>query len=69
MLGGLDKEEDSLLSYDDQLSLAQKEKLILKSSHSRQNNIRRKEIHHPIIIQISKMKIKITKGLRKLSEC
>jgi hypothetical protein len=27
MLGGLDKEEDSLLSYDDQLSLAQKRKI------------------------------------------
>jgi hypothetical protein len=28
MLEGLDKEEDSLYSYEDQLSLAKKEKLI-----------------------------------------
>lgn len=28
MLGGLDKEEDSLLSYEDQLSLDQKERSI-----------------------------------------
>ena len=38
MLGGLDKEEDSLLSYDDQLSLAQKRKIdSMKAMSSRQN--------------------------------
>lgn len=38
MLGGLDKEEDSLLSYDDQLSLAQKRKIdSMKAMYSRQN--------------------------------
>ncbi|AZA87575.1 conjugative transposon protein TraM [Chryseobacterium shandongense] len=38
MLGGLDKEQDSLLSYDDQLSLAQKRKIdSLKAVSSRQN--------------------------------
>ena len=38
MLGGLDKEEDSLLSYDDQLSLSQKRKIdSLKAMSSRQN--------------------------------
>lgn len=38
MLGGLDKEEDSLLNYDDQLSLAQKRKIdSLKAVNSRQN--------------------------------
>ncbi|WP_435523421.1 hypothetical protein [Chryseobacterium indoltheticum] len=38
MLGGLDKEQDSLLSYDDQLSLAQKRKIdSLKAFNSRQN--------------------------------
>ena len=38
MLGGLDKEEDSLLSYEDQLSLDQKRKIdSLKAVSSRQN--------------------------------
>ncbi|UMQ41552.1 conjugative transposon protein TraM [Chryseobacterium sp. Y16C] len=38
MLGGLDKEQDSLLSYDDQLSLAQKRRIdSLKAINSRQN--------------------------------
>ncbi|MDV3547234.1 MULTISPECIES: conjugative transposon protein TraM [Weeksellaceae] len=38
MLEGLDKEQDSLLSYDDQLSLAQKRKIdSLKAVSSRQN--------------------------------
>ncbi|MPS63861.1 conjugative transposon protein TraM [Chryseobacterium sp.] len=38
MLGGLDNEQDSLLSYDDQLSLAQKRKIdSLKAVSSRQN--------------------------------
>ncbi|NMR33151.1 conjugative transposon protein TraM [Chryseobacterium aquaticum] len=38
MLGGLDKEEDSLLNYDDQLSLDQKRKIdSLKVVNSRQN--------------------------------
>jgi conjugative transposon TraM protein len=38
MLGGLDKEEDSLLNYDDQLSLAQKRKIdSLKAVNGRQN--------------------------------
>lgn len=38
MLGGLDKEEDSLLSYEDQLSLDQKRKIdSLKAMSSRQN--------------------------------
>ncbi|WP_144281060.1 conjugative transposon protein TraM [Chryseobacterium echinoideorum] len=37
MLGGLDKEQDSLLSYDDQLSLAQKRRIdSLKAVNSRQ---------------------------------
>ncbi len=39
MLGGLDKEEDSLLNYDDQLSLDQKRKIdSLKAFNSKQNN-------------------------------
>ena len=38
MLDGLDKEEDSLLSYEDQLSLAQKRKIdSLKAVNGRQN--------------------------------
>ncbi len=38
MLGGLDKEQDSLLSYEDQLSLSQKRKIdSLKAVNSRQN--------------------------------
>lgn len=38
MLGGLDKEEDSLLNYDDQLSLDQKRKIdSLKAENGRQN--------------------------------
>ncbi|UHO37258.1 conjugative transposon protein TraM [Chryseobacterium capnotolerans] len=38
MLGGLDKEQDSLQSYDDQLSLAQKRRIdSLKAVNSRQN--------------------------------
>lgn len=38
MLGGLDKEQDSLLSYDDQLSLAQKRRIdSLKAVNSRQS--------------------------------
>lgn len=38
MLGGLGKEEDSLLNYDDQLSLAQKRKIdSLKAENGRQN--------------------------------
>lgn len=38
MLGGLDKEQDSLLSYDDQLSLAQKRRIdSLKAINSRQS--------------------------------
>ena len=38
MLGGLDKEQDSLLSYEDQLSLDQKRKIdSLKAVSSRQN--------------------------------
>lgn len=44
MLGGLDKEQDSLLSYDDQLSLAQKRKIdSLKALSSRQNQYQTKE--------------------------
>lgn len=43
MLGGLDKEKDSLLSYDDQLSLAQKRKIdSLKAVSSRQNQYQAK---------------------------
>jgi len=43
MLGGLDKEQDSLLSYDDQLSLAQKRKIdSLKAVSSRQNQYQSK---------------------------
>lgn len=38
MLGGLDKEQDSLLSYEDQLSLSQKRKIdSLKAVNARQN--------------------------------
>ncbi len=38
MLGGLDKEQDSLLSYEDQLSLSQKRKIdSMKAVNSRQN--------------------------------
>ncbi|WP_343662834.1 conjugative transposon protein TraM [Chryseobacterium mucoviscidosis] len=38
MLGGLDKEQDSLLSYEDQLTLSQKRKIdSLKAFNSRQN--------------------------------
>ncbi|WP_316931189.1 hypothetical protein [Chryseobacterium sp. FH1] len=38
MLDGLDKEEDSLLNYDDQLSLSQKRKIdSLKAANGRQN--------------------------------
>ena len=44
MLEGLDKEEDSLYNYDDQLSLAQKRKIdSLKAVSSRQNPYREKE--------------------------
>ena len=43
MLGGLDKEQDSLLSYDNQLSLAQKRKIdSLKAVSSRQNRYQAK---------------------------
>jgi len=43
MLEGLDKEEDSLYNYDDQLSLAQKRKIdSLKAVSSRQNQYRGK---------------------------
>ncbi|AZI38670.1 conjugative transposon protein TraM [Epilithonimonas vandammei] len=43
MLGGLDKEQDSLLSYDDQLSLAQKRTIdSLKAVSSRQNQYQSK---------------------------
>ncbi|UMQ41592.1 conjugative transposon protein TraM [Chryseobacterium sp. Y16C] len=43
MLEGLDKEQDSLLSYDDQLSLAQKRKIdSLKAVSSRQNRYQAK---------------------------
>ncbi|SHK66674.1 conjugative transposon protein TraM [Epilithonimonas mollis] len=43
MLGGLDKEQDSLLSYDDQLSLAQKRKIdSLQAVSSRQNQYQAK---------------------------
>ena len=43
MLGGLDKEEDSLLNYDDQLSLAQKRKIdSLKAVNGRQNQYKAK---------------------------
>ena len=43
MLGGLDKEEDSLYNYDDQLSLDQKRKIdSLKSVTARQNKYREK---------------------------
>ncbi|AZA56303.1 conjugative transposon protein TraM [Chryseobacterium shandongense] len=43
MLGGLDKEQDSLLSYDDQLSLAQKRKIdSLKAVSTRQNQYQAK---------------------------
>ena len=43
MLEGLDKEEDSLYNYDDQLSLAQKRKIdSLKAVSSRQNQYREK---------------------------
>jgi hypothetical protein len=43
MLGGLDKEQDSLLSYDDQLSLAQKRKIdSLKAVSSRQKQYQAK---------------------------
>lgn len=43
MLGGLDKEKDSLLSYDDQLSLAQKRKIdSLKAISSRKNGYQAK---------------------------
>ena len=43
MLGGLDKEEDSLLNYDDQLSLAQKRKIdSLKAVNGRQSGYQAK---------------------------
>lgn len=43
MLGGLDKEQDSLQSYDDQLSLAQKRRIdSLKAVNSRQNQYQAK---------------------------
>ena len=43
MLGGLDKEQDSLLNYEDQLSLAQKRKIdSLKDAQGRQNNYQAK---------------------------
>ena len=43
MLGGLDKENDSLMSYEDQLSLAQKRKIdSLKDARSRQNGYQAK---------------------------
>nr|WP_262908716.1 conjugative transposon protein TraM [Chryseobacterium turcicum] len=43
MLGGLDKESDSLLSYDDQLSLDQKRKIdSLKTVNGRQNKYQAK---------------------------
>ena len=43
MLDGLDKEEDSLFTYEDQLSLAQKRKIdSLKAVSSRQNQYREK---------------------------
>lgn len=43
MLGGLNKEEDSLLNYDDQLSLAQKRKIdSLKAVNGRQNGYQAK---------------------------
>ncbi|PQA95028.1 conjugative transposon protein TraM [Chryseobacterium piscicola] len=43
MLGGLDKEHDSLLNYEDQLSLAQKRKIdSLKDAQGRQNNYQAK---------------------------
>ncbi|SDR00349.1 Bacteroides conjugative transposon TraM protein [Chryseobacterium soldanellicola] len=43
MLGGLDKEEDSLLNYDDQLSLEQKRKIdSLKAENGRQNRYQAK---------------------------
>jgi len=43
MLGGLDKEQDSLLSYDDQLSLVQKRKIdSLKAVSSRQKQYQAK---------------------------
>ncbi len=43
MLGGLDKEQDSLMSYEDQLSLAQKRKIdSLKDARSRQNGYQAK---------------------------
>ena len=43
MLGGLGKEKDSLLSYDDQLSLAQKRKIdSMKAVSSRQNQYQSK---------------------------
>lgn len=46
MLGGLDKEEDSLLNYDDQLSLAQKRKIdSLKAVNGRQNQYEEKGNH------------------------
>jgi len=43
MLGGLDNEQDSLMSYEDQLSLAQKRKIdSLKDARSRQNGYQAK---------------------------
>lgn len=43
MLGGLDKEQDSLMSYEDQLSLVQKRKIdSLKDVRSRQNGYQAK---------------------------
>ena len=70
MLGGLDKEEDSLLSYDDQLSMAQKRKIdSLKGISSRQSGYQGKGNPSSYTIQNSKMKIRITKGLRKSSGC
>ena len=43
MLGGLEKEQDSLLNYDDQLSLAQKRKIdSLKAVNGRQNQFEAK---------------------------
>ena len=71
MLEGLDKEEDSLYNYDDQLSLAQKRKIdSLKPFLQDKTNIVKKEIHLLTITLIHfREKIKITKDLRKLSEC
>ncbi len=70
ILGGLDKEQDSLLSYEDQLSLDQKKKNRFTEGGLRQTkSAASKGVNLPITIQNSKMRTRISRGLQKSSEC